>query len=91
MGVYLLLTLAGATNSSIGVQQLRQNPAHPVGQEIGHPQAVRSDEYMTESPITLGQIAIGRGDAVNPLSVSPDFFSSFRMARSPRSCSSTAA
>lgn len=72
--VYLLLVLGGITNSNIGVAELRQDPAHPYGAQIGHPEEVRRDEFMTESPLWLGQMAVGSGDAVNPLSVSPDFF-----------------
>lgn len=75
LALYLILTLAGITNSNIGVAPLRQDPAKPYGIQIGSAQAVRSDEFMTESTITLGQIAVGAGDPVNPLSVSPNFFS----------------
>jgi len=75
LGLYLVLTLAGITNSNIGIDTLRQDPSHHYGIEIGHAAAIRSDEYLTESAITLGQMAVGEGDALNPLSVSPNFFS----------------
>jgi len=72
--LYLLLVLLGLTNSSIGVSGLREDPSHPVGVQIGQSQAVRSDEYTTESPIWLGEIARDGQSALNPLTVSNDFF-----------------
>lgn len=75
LAVYLILVLFGITTSSIGVSALREDPQHPTGVQILGAADVRSDEYNTESPLWLGQIAIGPGQSVNPLSVSPDFFS----------------
>ena len=72
--VYLLLVLAGITNSNIGVYWLREDPGSPEGLQIGQSQAVRSDEYTTESPIWLGEIARDGEDALNPLTVSNNFF-----------------
>ncbi|MBG0717960.1 hypothetical protein G3N18_07720 [Microbacterium sp. 2C] len=72
--VYLLLVLFGVTNSNIGIDSLRQDPADPHGLQIGTSQAVRGDEYGTESPIWLGELARGGQDAVTPLTVSNDFF-----------------
>lgn len=71
---YLILVLLGITTSSIGIDVLRQNPADPLGLQIGAPQRLRSDEYWTESPIWLGQMARGGAEDVTPLSVSNDFF-----------------
>lgn len=70
--VFVLLGLAGITNSNIGA--LREDPRHPVGTEFGNPQSIRADEFMTESPISLGWIASGSRGIDNPLSVPPNFF-----------------
>lgn len=72
--VYLVLVLGGITNSNIGVYWLREDPGDPEGLQIGQSQVVRSDEYTTESPIWLGEIARDGQDALNPLTVSNDFF-----------------
>lgn len=74
IAAYLLLVLLGVTTSSIGVYWLREDPAHPLGVQLGQSATVRSDEYNTESPLWLGQLALGPHESVNPLSVSPDFF-----------------
>lgn len=71
---YVVLVLLSITTSSIGFGGMREDPAHPLGWQLGDAPQVRSDEYSTESPIWLGQMAIGSGDAVTPLAVSPDFF-----------------
>lgn len=72
--IYLALVLAGITNSNIGVPWLREDPANPEGLQIGQSQLVRSDEYTTESPIWLGEIARDGQNALNPLTVSNNFF-----------------
>ncbi|WP_457101005.1 DUF7657 domain-containing protein [Microbacterium sp. P5_E9] len=72
--VYLILVLLGVTNSNIGIDSLRQDPAQPNGLQIGSSQAVRGDEYGTESPIWLGELARSGEDAITPLSSSNDFF-----------------
>ncbi len=69
-----VLILTGVTNSNIGVSLLREDPSHPVGRQFFGAQAIRSDEYLTESPLWLGQMAVGLGQERNPLTVSPDFF-----------------
>lgn len=71
---FALLVLGGVTTSSIGFEGLREDPGAPHGVQIGDPQSTRPDEFMTESPIWLGQIAVGPGHPADPLSVSPDFF-----------------
>ena len=72
---YTLFVLLGLTTSSIGVSYLRADPNNRLGLEIGSPQPYRSDEWETESALTLGQMAQGSADFGNPLSVSPDYFS----------------
>ena len=72
--VYALLVLLGVTNSNIGFSALRDDPAVDDGDQIGQSQAIRSDEYGTESPLWLGEAARGGADAATPLSVSDDLF-----------------
>lgn len=72
--VYLLLSIGGITTSNIGANPLRQDPQHPTGIEFGQPQPVRSDEFMTDSPISLGWIASGGRGIDNPLNISPNVF-----------------
>ncbi|WP_431802286.1 DUF7657 domain-containing protein [Microbacterium sp. bgisy203] len=72
--VYLILVLLGVTTSNIGISSLREDPASPLGLQIGGSQGIRSDEWGTESPIWLGQLARGGAEDPTPLSVSNDFF-----------------
>jgi hypothetical protein len=74
LATYVVLVLLGATTSSIGADPLRQDPHHPHGLELGHPQSIRSDEYLTESPISLGWITAGGQGIRNPLNEPPNFF-----------------
>jgi hypothetical protein len=71
----VVFVLLGLTTSSIGVSYLRSNPPNRLGFEIGSPQPYRSDEWETESTLSLGQMAQGNADFRNPLTVSPDYFS----------------
>lgn len=72
--VYLVLVLLGVTTSNIGISSLREDPSAPLGLQLGGSQGIRSDEWGTESPIWLGQLARGGAEDPTPLSVSNDFF-----------------
>lgn len=72
--VYLILSFAGISTSSIGVDYLRADAQNPIGVQIGASQDMRSDEFWTESPIWLGQMAREGAEDPTPLSVSNDFF-----------------
>ncbi len=74
IATYVLLVLFGVTLSNIGISSLREDPAAPLGIQIGSSQGIRSDEWGTESPLWLGEIARGGAQQVAPLSVSNDFF-----------------
>ncbi|KAF2412158.1 hypothetical protein B1729_16170 [Microbacterium sp. B35-04] len=71
---YLVLVLLGITNSNIGFDALREDPEAPLGLQIGASQGIRSDEWGTESPLWLGQLARAGAEDSTPLSVSNDFF-----------------
>lgn len=72
--LYLLLTLAGITGSSIGVDQLRQDPNAPTGIMLGSALTNRSDEYLTSTPIDIGVTATGSTATSNPLTAGQEFF-----------------
>jgi hypothetical protein len=66
---YALVTLTGASTSSIGISLLRG--AKPLGHMFGTPLLIRSDEYLTAAPIEIGVLA--HGNAVfSPLANGPD-------------------
>lgn len=57
--LYVIVVLLGATTSSIGIPTLRQDPAHPLGLQIGASSPIRSDEYNAFSAIVLSIMATG--------------------------------
>lgn len=72
--VYLFLSLAGVTQSSIGADVLREDPANPAGIMIGDALTIRSDEFLTSTPIDIGVTATGSAATLNPLAQSQAFF-----------------
>ena len=72
--VYLMLVIFGVTTSNIGVNYMREDPAKPLGVQIMSASEIRSDEYTSQSPLWLGEMAVGGMETQNPLSASPDFF-----------------
>lgn len=70
--VYVLLCLGGVTQSSLGA--LHEGSSNEVAHQIGHPQPIRSDEFMTQTPIWLGWMVAGGRSVTDPLSVPPNFF-----------------
>ena len=72
--LYVLLVLLGVTQSSIGIGNLREDPAAPTGIMIGPGVAIRSDEYLTSTPILLGAAATGAAEDFNPLTADQGLF-----------------
>ena len=72
--IYVTLVLAGITQSSIGIDGLREDAANPSGIMIGPGLPIRSDEYLTSTPILLGVAATGQADDDNPLTAPQGFF-----------------
>lgn len=68
--VYLALVVSGATTSSLGMSVLRVNPSDTSGQ-IGASQPIRSDEWLTGTPLDLASLANGT-KAYSPLATLPD-------------------
>jgi hypothetical protein len=66
---YAVVTLTGATTSSLG--QLRQDPATPLAHQWGTPLPIREDEWLTQTPIALETLVHGAAQAPY-LSQAPD-------------------
>lgn len=69
--VYLVIVLTGASTSSLGIAQLREDPAAPLGETWGEPRPIRSDEYLTLTTHELAVLAVGRATH-SPLAEGPD-------------------
>ncbi|MGA9748850.1 MAG: hypothetical protein WBQ50_15430, partial [Nocardioides sp.] len=68
--VYLVLTLAGASYSSIGIGELREDPESVEGVMLGSARPIRSDEWLTGTPVNLRALATGQTEDKNPLTAS---------------------
>jgi len=66
---YAIVSLLGATTSSIGIALLRGQ--HPKGLMLGSALPIRSDEFLTAAPIELGVLAHGK-PVFPPLAHGPD-------------------
>lgn len=64
---FAMLVISGTTTSSLGVDTLQANPGSGSGHTIGPPEHIRTDEYLTSTPLILGQIASGLHGSTNPL------------------------
>ncbi len=73
VAVYLVLVLAGITQSSIGITSLREDPGDPSGTMIGDARAIRSDEWLSVTPVVLGVMATGSTEDLNPLAAEQQF------------------
>lgn len=74
IALYVFLVLLGVTQSSIGIVGMRENPAAPTGTMLGGPLAIRTDEYLTSTPLTIGVTASGSTENLNPLTAPQGFF-----------------
>lgn len=66
---YAAMVLSGATTSSLGLLHVALH--HPAARMIGQPLAIRSDEWLTETPIELATLAHG-ASMTSPLAHGPD-------------------
>jgi len=69
--IYMVLAICGVTQSSIGVDALRQDLSHPIGHQIGQGEPIRSDEWLSGSPDAIGQAVSGSVDDGSPLTLGP--------------------
>lgn len=72
IAVYAFLVITGATTSSIGVAELRQDPSHPEGYQIGSSSVIRSDEFNAFSPIAISIMATGAAPTTSYLAAPAD-------------------
>lgn len=72
MVLYALLIFTGATTSSIGVGELRQDPGNPQGLQLGASSLIRSDEYNAFSPIAISIMATGTNPTTSDLAAPAD-------------------
>lgn len=72
IAVYAFLVITGATTSSIGVGELRQDPSHPEGNQLGSSSVIRSDEYNAFSPIAISIMATGGAPTTSYLAAPAD-------------------
>ncbi len=63
--VYIVLCLAGATTSSLGI--LTVSGSGHSGHQIGASEPIRTDDYLKASPIEIGWIVTGGASISNPL------------------------
>nr|WP_159083855.1 hypothetical protein [Nocardioides terrigena] len=63
------------SQSSIGTPELREDAANPVGVMLGEARAIRSDEYLTSTPLGIGVTATGSAEDVNPLTAPQEMLS----------------
>lgn len=75
VAVFVLLSIAGISYSSIGIDDLREDPDHPAGLMLGDARSIRSDEFLTSTPLNVGVTATGSTDDENPLSAPQEMFS----------------
>lgn len=70
--LYITVVVLGATTSSIGMPTLRENPAEPLGLQLGDASPIRSDEYNAFSPIVLSIMATGAAPTTSVLAAPAD-------------------
>ncbi|MEZ5114391.1 MAG: hypothetical protein R2693_13415 [Nocardioidaceae bacterium] len=66
---YVVVVLAKLSTSSLGIASLRG--ANPQGWTLGEPLAIRSDEWLTETPLELGVLSHG-SPVFSPLAHGPN-------------------
>lgn len=72
---YVVICLAGVSQSSIGAPELREDASDPRGVMLGEARPIRSDEYLTATPLGLGVTATGNAADVNPLTAPQELLS----------------
>jgi hypothetical protein len=75
--VFAVLMLFGVTTSSIGISDLRQDPANPLGWQFGMSRGIRSDEIHAYSAIVLSILATHGAPSLSPLAARADLVHRF--------------
>lgn len=75
--VFVVLVLFGITTSNIGISGLRQDPANPLGWQVGESRWIRSDEIYAFSTIALSILATHGAPSLSPLAARADLVHRF--------------
>jgi hypothetical protein len=75
--VFAVLVLLGITTSSIGISELRQDPANPLGWQFGNSRPIRSDEIHAYSAIVISILATHGAPSLSPLAARADLIHRF--------------
>ncbi|WP_457962903.1 hypothetical protein M1E17_15615 [Arthrobacter sp. D1-29] len=75
--VFAVLVLLGITTSSIGIADLRQDPANPLGWQFGNSRPIRSDEIHAYSAIVISILATHGAPSLSPLAARADLIHRF--------------
>ena len=75
--IFAGLVLLGITTSSIGISDLRQDPANPLGWQFGRSRGIRSDEIHAYSAIVLSILATHGAPSLSPLAARADLVHRF--------------
>ena len=75
--VFVALVLLGITTSSIGISELRQDPANPLGMQFGPSRWIRSDEIYAFSTIAISILATHGAPSLSPLAARADLVHRF--------------
>lgn len=65
--LYAVLVLGGITQSSLGIDTLREETGQAHSDKVGGALAIRSDEFLTSTPVRIGATVTGESDDLNPL------------------------
>jgi hypothetical protein len=77
VAVYAALVLFGVTTSSVGISELRQDPANPLGWQFGVSRPIRSDEIHAFSAIVISILATHGAPTLSPLAARADLVHRF--------------
>lgn len=75
--LFVVLVLFGITTSNIGIAGLRQDPANPLGWQVGESRWIRSDEIYAFSTIALSILATQGAPSLSPLAARADLVHRF--------------
>ena len=75
--VFVVLVLFGITTSSVGISELRQDPANPLGWQFGKSRPIRSDEIHAFSAIVISILATHGAPSLSPLAARADLVHRF--------------
>lgn len=75
--VFVALVLFGITTSNVGISDLRQDPASPLGWQFGKSRPIRSDEIHAFSAIVISILATHGAPSLSPLAARADLVHRF--------------